>query len=73
MKTKKKSTYAHHVSGTAVLGERGQVVIPIEAREKLKLKAGDSFIVMAHNDAIVFLPKKKMEDFVRHITAKLNI
>lgn len=63
----------HHVSGTAVLGERGQVVIPKEARQELHLKPGDSFLVMAHNDALVLLPKKKMEDFVKYITAKLHL
>lgn len=60
-------------SGTAVLGERGQVVIPKQARQRLKLKAGDTFLVMAHNDAVVFLPKKNMEAFVKQLTAKLSI
>jgi len=31
--------------GSATLGERGQVVIPIEAREEFKLEAGDKLLV----------------------------
>ncbi len=34
--------------GTSTVGERGQVVIPAEAREYLKLQAGDKLMVMKH-------------------------
>lgn len=35
-----------HIFGTAVLGERGQIVIPKEARAMLQLKAGDRVVVL---------------------------
>jgi AbrB family looped-hinge helix DNA binding protein len=60
-------------AGTAVLGERGQVVIPKTARQKLKLKTGDSFVVMVHNDAIVFLPKKRMASIIKQLTEHLPV
>ena len=34
--------------------ERGQVVIPKEVRERLKLTQGSRFIVLATDDSIVF-------------------
>ncbi len=34
------------VYGTTTVGERGQVVIPVEARKDLNLKPGDHLIVM---------------------------
>jgi AbrB family looped-hinge helix DNA binding protein len=34
--------------GAATVGERGQVVIPAEARERLDIKPGDKLIVFAH-------------------------
>ena len=44
--------HSHHgplgpgqVLGTSVMGERGQVVIPAEARKELDLQSGDRFIV----------------------------
>ena len=33
--------------GTTVLGERGQVVIPKQARDLLRLEAGDTLVVLA--------------------------
>ena len=61
------------LAGTAVLGTRGQVVIPQEARKQLKLKSGESFIVLVHNEAVIFLPKKRMKAFVAKLTATLKM
>lgn len=61
------------VAGVANMGERGQIVIPKEVRESLKLKTGEAFFVMVHNDAVIFMPKKKMENFVKQLTATFDI
>lgn len=37
-----------HFMGAATVGERGQVVIPAEARERLEIKPGDKLLVFAH-------------------------
>jgi AbrB family looped-hinge helix DNA binding protein len=37
--------------GTATVGERGQVVIPAEARKKLNINPGDKMLVMSHPTA----------------------
>lgn len=37
-----------HFMGAATVGERGQVVIPAEARERLDIKPGDKLLVFAH-------------------------
>jgi AbrB family looped-hinge helix DNA binding protein len=34
--------------GSVTVGERGQVVIPAEARERLQIKSGDKLLVLAH-------------------------
>lgn len=34
--------------GVVTVGERGQVVIPADARQELGLKAGDKILVMRH-------------------------
>jgi len=47
--------------GTSVLGERGQVVIPIEARRELGLESGDRFVVFGSKQSgMVFLMKSDM-------------
>jgi AbrB family looped-hinge helix DNA binding protein len=57
-----------HVYGTTVLGERGQIVIPKEARSKLKLKNGDQFLVVEHFGKLILVPQKMM----RSLLAVLN-
>ncbi len=37
--------------GTATVGERGQVVIPAEARKKFNINPGDKVLVMGHPTA----------------------
>lgn len=37
-----------HFMGAVTVGERGQVVIPAEARERLDIKPGDKLLVFAH-------------------------
>lgn len=34
--------------GSVTVGERGQVVIPAEARKRLNIQAGDKLLVMGH-------------------------
>lgn len=41
------------------LGERGQIVIPLEIRNKLKLKKGDKFIVK-HSEKSISLQHFKL-------------
>ena len=36
----------HYIFGTVKVGERGQIIIPKEAREKFDIKAGDILIVL---------------------------
>ena len=34
--------------GASTVGERGQVVIPVEVRERLEIKPGDKLLVFLH-------------------------
>ena len=36
----------HYIFGTVKVGERGQIVIPREARDKFDIKAGDTLFVL---------------------------
>ncbi len=58
--------------GTVVVGERGQVVVPKEARKALRIEAGDKLIVMSRpGGALVFLKAEAMRDFARKILQKV--
>lgn len=60
------------ICGTTTVGERGQVVIPKEAREKLALKTGDRFLVVEHYGKIVLMPEKEMRSMIEKITKHLK-
>ena len=49
-----------YIFGVVKVGERGQIVIPKEAREQYGIKAGDSLMVLGDQRGIAML---KTEDF----------
>lgn len=60
------------VYGTTVLGERGQIVIPKEARGKLKLKNGDQFLVVEHFGKLILVPQKMMQSLLAILNKHLK-
>lgn len=46
--TKNKCGFDQHFFGAATIGERGQLVIPAEARAELGISPGDKILVMRH-------------------------
>lgn len=52
--------------GAVTVGERGQVVIPAEARASLGIKPGDKLIVMRHplHDALMISRLESMQSFI---------
>lgn len=62
-----------HLLGATVLGERGQVVIPKEFRDKMGLEAGSRLVVMQHGDGPICLIKAdEMKEFVKGMYDKIN-
>lgn len=64
--------FTANICGLTVLGERGQVVIPKEAREKLKLNSGDRLMVIEHFGKLVLVPADEMQEMVEKITKHLK-
>lgn len=48
--------------------DRGRVVIPSRFRKKLKLKKGDTFIIMEIKDDILILRKVNVEKILKEIS-----
>jgi len=61
------------VRGSAAVGERGQIVIPKEARNSLKIKTGDRFVVFEHDSFLILVPDKIMSKMMTSITKALKI
>jgi len=50
------------------IGEKGQLVIPKEAREMFDLQPGEEILVLGDKEkGIAILPKEKQQDFIKNI------
>lgn len=60
--------------GTATLGPKGQVVIPVEAREKMDVKPGDKVIVLFMDDhkTVAFVSEQEMQSIINKMGAHLT-
>ncbi len=61
--------------GTVNVGERGQVVIPAEARKKLDIQTGDKLVVMGHpaKQGLMMVKMGAMREFLDDLATKLNL
>ena len=60
--------------GTAVLGPRGQVVIPVEARKELGIEAGSRLLVFGHFDGrgLIFIKAEAAEELLNIMSSRLD-
>ncbi|MEA3344997.1 MAG: AbrB/MazE/SpoVT family DNA-binding domain-containing protein [Chloroflexota bacterium] len=60
--------------GTATVSERGQIVIPAEARRELGLECGTKLLVFrsGHMHGLVFMTADTVTDFVREAVSRLT-
>ena len=62
-----------HFYGTTTIGEKGQVVIPAEARKALKLRSGDKLLVFGMGGNMVTFAKfEQLEKIAEKLSAKLE-
>jgi len=58
--------------GAVTVGERGQVVIPVQARKLYQIKAGDKLVVFAKRGGpIGLVPEKQFSEFLEELTVML--
>ena len=67
-----KSPFELEFHGATVVGERGQAVIPAEARKVHDLKKGDKLLVFSMGDSIVFTKLSGLEEFESRLARKLG-
>jgi AbrB family looped-hinge helix DNA binding protein len=59
--------------GSTTIGEKGQIVIPQEVREKMKLEKGDKLLVFGMGEDMVALAKvSQFEKFEKHLSTRLE-
>lgn len=62
--------FDHKLFGTATVGEKGQIVIPVEARNDLDLKVGDKLLVVSGpgNQGLLIMKP----DVIKKFAKKMN-
>ncbi|MDH7600937.1 MAG: AbrB/MazE/SpoVT family DNA-binding domain-containing protein [Armatimonadota bacterium] len=71
---KDQATLEHNFFGAATVGDRGQVVIPAEARKKLGINPGDKLLVLGHpmGAGLVLCKIDKARDLLAFLTESLK-
>lgn len=64
--SKSKGKYAW----TAIVGEKGQIVIPKKARELFNIQPGDTLVILGDEEQGLAIPPKKMLDNLSEIIFK---
>lgn len=55
------------------IGEKGQFVIPKEARDMFELQPGDEILVLGDKEkGVAILPKAKQKDYIKHIFSEIE-
>ncbi len=63
-----------HIFGTVKVGERGQIVIPKEAREIFDIKAGDQLLVLGdENQGLAIVKAELMKEFALEVLQGMGI
>jgi AbrB family looped-hinge helix DNA binding protein len=62
------------ILGTATLNEKGQIVIPVEARNSLDLSAGSRVVIMSSQDrpVLILVKAEEVEAMVNNLSNALN-
>jgi len=60
--------------GTAMVGSKGQIVIPASAREELKINTSDRLYVIGtpHKGVVMLAKEEVLEDFVEQINLQVE-
>ena len=61
-----------YIFGVVKVGERGQIVIPKEAREQYEIKAGDSLMVLGDQRGIAMLKTEVFQGIINQAMGGLT-
>ncbi len=58
--------------GSTVIGEKGQMVVPAEARKKLRLKKGEKLLVFGvHEEMLMITKVSSLGKYMDHLSKKM--
>ena len=74
MPSEKEFCLKDHFYGAATVGERGQIVIPVEARKKYHIETGDKILIMGapHEKGLMLVKIDAMREFMLTLLSDLQ-
>lgn len=74
MKSNNSTNHSPTILGMVTVNEKGQVVIPSEARTLINLNTGDRLIVMVHpsKEGVVLIKPDGLEAYAKQMLSQLN-
>lgn len=63
----------HGFYGSVTVGERGQIVIPREARAKLNIEPSDKLVVFGNGPMIHLVKSNQIDAFLEKMTQKFSM
>lgn len=74
MKSNKSTNHDPFILGLVTVNDKGQVVIPIEARLSIDLKPGDKLLVMVHpsHEGVVLIKPDQFEAKAKNMLEQLS-
>ena len=65
--------HAQKVFGTAKVGDRGQIVIPKEAREYFGIEPGDTLLILGkHETGLIVIKPETLDDLANRIFQSID-
>lgn len=60
--------------GSATVGERGQIVIPADARQRLEIRPGDKLLIFSgmHGNSLNVMKSEQVAEFVNRAMERLS-
>jgi AbrB family looped-hinge helix DNA binding protein len=62
----------HHIVGITTVGERGQIVIPKNIRDQLKIDKGSQFLMLFNGDGLMLLTLESMKKLSDHLSKEIK-
>jgi AbrB family looped-hinge helix DNA binding protein len=74
MKSNKSTTHEPTILDIVTVNDKGQVVIPVDARSAINLHSGDKLLVMVHpsKEGVILIKPDGLETYAKKMLEKLS-
>ncbi len=67
-----KDDFDHHIVGITTVSERGQIVIPKNIRDQLKIDKGSQFLMIFNGDGLMLVTLESMRKLSNHLSKEIK-